>query len=1017
MLNLRRIFVYLLSAALFVTNAFSQPGTGTLRGTMTDDSGAVIPAANVTLTGKGVNKTAQTQVDGSYTFQGLAPGQYTVKVAFPGFASVSKTLTVNAGTNPDVPIQMVVAAERQSITVAEQSSTTVGVEPDNNATALVLRGEDLAALPDDTDDLSDALQALAGPGAGPNGGSIYIDGFSGGQLPPKESIREIRINQNPFSAEYDKLGFGRIEILPRPGSDKIRGSLGYNDSEGIFNSRNPLSDNKPDFSSRMFSGNIGGPLGKRASYFLDFNHRQNTDNALVKAVYLDPTNFVQSDIQQSVVTPTTRTTISPRFDYQLATNHTLVARFEYGWNTRENQGIGGYRLPPPYADLAYNSAGNNQNLMLTETWIVNPKIVNETRFQYTRAYASQIGNLDPQINVSGAFTAGGANEGTNTDTRTHFELQNNTSISHGVHTFRYGVRARREADRALSPSGFGGAFFFDGGSAPLLDSAKSIITDSNGNPVLTNLSAVDQYARTLMLQEAGYTPSQIRSLGGGASQFNIDAGNPYSSIVQYDLGLFAQDDWRVRPNLTFSYGLRYEWQTNINDHGDFAPRIGFAWAPGSARNGRQKTVIRGGFGFFYDRVNENLIRQAELLNGIHQVSYTVTNPDTFPIAPPLTNLSPSQNSIYSLDPNLRSSYMMQAAIGVERQLPHNTTVAVTYTHTRALHTEQTVPINTPLPGTYIPGQPSSGARPYGLAAGNLFEYESGGLMSQNILMANFNTRFSRKVSLFGNYQFNRSNDLPGTPTNPYDYAIDYGRSALERRHRFQLVGSVTAPLNIRLSPFITLQSGTPYDVVLGRDIYGNTLKNARPTFATDSCTNVDQTSLGDFCINPVPGVPDNLVPRNYLTGAGLDFPSTSASRVPLGFGPRRGGNAMASDLGGGSGGPGGGGGGRGGMGGPGGGGGRGGAGGGGGMRMGGGGGGRGGMAGGDTTEHRFNLTLSVMFNNLINHYNPGNFVGNLNSPQFGTATGINTGFGGGPGAGGGSVANNRRIEFQTRFSF
>src|ERR1035438_4599579 len=319
-------------------------------------------------------------------------------------------------------------------------------------------------------------------------------------------------------------------------------------------------------------------------------------------------------------------------------------------------------------------------------------------------------------------------------------------------------------------------------------------------------------------------------------KFNIDSGNPYSSISQYDVAVFAQDDWRLRPNLTFSYGLRYEWQTNITDHGDFAPRLGFAWAPGKAKNGRQKTVIRGGFGMFYDRVNESLLERALLLNGVNQLSYTVTNPDTFPIAPAPASLTLAQNSIYRLDPKLRSDYMMQSAIGVERQLPRNTTVAVTYTNTRALHTSQTVPINTPLPGTYIPGLAGSGLRPYGLAAGNLFEYESGGHMQQNILMANFNTRFSKNVSLFGNYQFNHSNDLPGTPTDPYNFAQDWGRSSMERRHRFQLVGSVVAPLNIRLSPFITIQSGAPYDVLLGRDIYGNTLTNARPTFATATCT-------------------------------------------------------------------------------------------------------------------------------------------------------------------------------------
>src|SRR4051812_38706069 len=298
MFQLRTLFVCLLATALLIGGAHAQSG-GTIRGVMTDDSGAVVPAASVTLTGGGANKTAQTQADGTYTFSGVAPGQYHVKVAFPGFAPVDKPVTVAPGANLSVPIQLAIAAGKQEITVNEAANTTVNVEPDNNATALVLKGDDLAALPDDPDDLADALQALAGPGAGPNGGSIYIDGFSGGQLPPKESIREIRINQNPFSAEYDKLGFGRIEILTKPGTDHVRGSIGINDSEGIFNSRNPLSNNKPDFANRMFTANIGGPLGKRASFFMDFNRRQITDNALINAVYVDPNTFLQSNIQQA----------------------------------------------------------------------------------------------------------------------------------------------------------------------------------------------------------------------------------------------------------------------------------------------------------------------------------------------------------------------------------------------------------------------------------------------------------------------------------------------------------------------------------------------------------------------------------------------------------------------------------------------------------------------------------------------------------------------------------------------
>ena len=171
----------------------------------------------------------------------------------------------------------------------------------------MLKGDDLAALPDDPDDLADALQALAGPAAGPNGGQIFVDGFSGGNLPPKESIREIRVNQNPFSAEFDRLGFGRVEILTKPGTDHYRGTLFWNESNGIFNSRNPFVTNKPDYSNRMFGANLGGPLGKRASFFFEANrradHRQRDRRRALTSI---PRPCCTLNINQAVVTPNTR---------------------------------------------------------------------------------------------------------------------------------------------------------------------------------------------------------------------------------------------------------------------------------------------------------------------------------------------------------------------------------------------------------------------------------------------------------------------------------------------------------------------------------------------------------------------------------------------------------------------------------------------------------------------------------------------------------------------------------------
>ncbi len=995
----------LLSIVGFSTLSYAQQ-TGTIKGTLTDDSGGIIPAATISLKGNGAAKTAQTQSDGSYTFVGIPPGAYTVNVTIPGFQPANKPVTVSAGGTAQVPIQLSVQAEKQEVTVAAEANTTVSVEPDNNATALTIRGEDLQALPDDPDDLSDALQALAGPGAGPNGGQLYIDGFTGGQLPPKESIREIRINQNPFSAEYDKLGFGRIEILTKPGTDRLRGMLFLNDSDAEFDSRNPFASNKPDYSNRQYGGNIGGPINKRASFFLDYNERDITNNEITHALFLDPATFAVNPINTSVVTPTSNRTIAPRIDYQLSTNNTLTARFEERMNHFDDTGLGGYHLPPPYSNLAYNTSGNGQNLMLTETAVLNAKTVNETRFQYVRNWSQSTGNELPQINVSNAFVTGGNGIGDTHDRTHHYEIQNYTSFTQGKHTMRFGIRMRRDSDQSNNPGNFNGTFSFFGGVEPVLDSANQLVYDSSGNVETQVLTSLQQYQRNLQLTQAGLTQAQIQQLGGGPSRFTIQGGIPYISMTRYDFGPFVQDDWRIRSNLTLSLGLRYEVQTLVSDYRDWAPRIGFAWAPGNAKNGRQKTVFRGGVGVFYDRIGLGPFEQAALNNGYTQVQYSVYNPTFYPNIPSLSALNPGQNAIYRVDPNLRADYSLQSAIGVERQLPHNTTLSATYTNNRGEHLAQSVPINTPLPGTFNPLQPLSatnGLFPYGYSAGNIFEYESGGILRQHIFMVTMNTRFSPKVSLYANYQLTYANDMPSTPTDPYDFALDYGRSNLDRRNNFQLFGSVVGPAGLRFAPFITLRSGSPYDVLIGEDLYGSTLTNARAAFAPQGVCpagfsgisgDVVCSRAGNFTTSYNPANPANVVPRNYLTMAGLVSVNMRVYKI-FGFGP----------VGASGGGPSGGGGDHGGHGG------------GGGMRMGPAGGGRG--PGGDVTEHRFNLLIGVNITNILNHFNPGGYQGVITSPQFLEPTTVNTGFGGGGfgGFGGGAAANNRRIEFDSRFTF
>src|ERR1051325_4491588 len=251
----------------------AQTQNGRLRGQVVDATGAVIPGASITVkNSSGLVVSAMSDGVGSYDVKNLAPGKYTVSVTAKGFAPATKEVEIAAGQLNQTDIPLAILVKEEDIDV-QSDAARVSTSPDANASSLVLSGKDLDALSDDPDELQSELQALAGPSAGPNGGQIYIDGFTGGQLPPKSSIREIRINQNPFSAQYDRMGFGRIEILTKPGTDKIHGQFMFNDNHSFLDGLNPFAANEPDFSTQMVMGNIGGPIGKKASYQINAERR------------------------------------------------------------------------------------------------------------------------------------------------------------------------------------------------------------------------------------------------------------------------------------------------------------------------------------------------------------------------------------------------------------------------------------------------------------------------------------------------------------------------------------------------------------------------------------------------------------------------------------------------------------------------------------------------------------------------------------------------------------------------
>ncbi|MDT5123727.1 MAG: hypothetical protein QOC96_3209 [Acidobacteriota bacterium] len=1016
---IKQSVILALTLVLVSTVAFAQQGAnGTLRGRTADQFGGIIIGATVSaVDASGAAKTATTSDDGTYAINGLAPGTYTVRAQATGFAPFEKTsVEVTAARSQSLDITLNVTIEKTEVTVA--SEPPVSTDPENNAGAIVLRGTDIESLPEDPDELADALQALAGPSAGPNGGQIFIDGFTGGRLPPRDSIREIRINSNPFSAEYDRLGFGRIEILTKPGTDKLRGqaSLSFNDES--MNSRNPFTPNRASFQSRQYGVELGGPIiKKKASFFLDFERRAVEDNAIINATILDPSLNI-TPFNLAVLTPNTRTTFSPRIDYQLNKSNTLVARYTYARSSNENAGLRGFDL----LSRAFNTASTQHTVQLTETAILTPKIVNETRFQFIHNNNTQNGdNSIPTINVQEAFTGGGSQIGLAFSRENRWELSNNTSWALGLHALKFGVRVRGVSLTNDSPNNFGGTFTFAGGFAPQLDANNQVVLNA-GQPVLIPITSIERYRRTLLFQQQGLSPAQISALGGGPTQFTIAGGNPLINISQVDFGAFVQDDWRVRPDLTLSLGLRYENQTNISSNLNFAPRLSFAWSPLKDSKGQATTVIRGGFGIFYDRISESLSLTADRFNGINQQQFLITDPTVLGLArftlngvtnvPTAASLTALPQTTYRLANDLQAPYTVQSSISLERQIPGNWTFTATYINSRALHLLRARNVNAPLPGTFVPGVANSGVRPFG-NVGNIYEYESSGRLNQNQLLFGLRNRLNRRFSLFLQYIFNDAkSDTEGAgtfPSNQYDLSNEYGRAGgqLGVRHRFIVTGTINAPWGLRFNPFIIASSGQPFNITLGRDLNGDSLFTERPAFATSATLpqNLRVTPYGSFDINPQPGA--QLIPRNYGIGPAFFTVNLSMSRT-FGFGGKRGDVAAGStpqQNGGGRGGAGAGGD----RGGPG--GGRGGGG------FGGGGGGeRGGFGGGASSDSRYNLTFTLRGENLFNRVNASNPVGNLSSQLFGQSLSSAGGFGFGP-SGGNAAAGNRRIVASLRFSF
>jgi hypothetical protein len=981
--------------------------TGALRGHITDPTGALIPGAKVTVSNASGAVIGNTNADssGAYSVGGLPPGGYVLNATFSGFAPFNSPLIVlAAGQSKRVDISMAIEVAQQSVTVTDDTPQ-VNIEASGNSSAIVLKGKDLDALSDDPDELSSELTALAGPSAGPNGGQIYIDGFTGGQLPPKSAIREIRINQNPFSAEYDKLGYGRIEILTKPGTDKLHGQFLTQGNDNIFNTANPFDGSVPAYHSLQYSGNMNGALSKWASFFISVDQRNNQNDSVYTLIDApvpgpSPYPYEVGPLAGALLSPATRTNIAPRIDLQIGQRNTLTARYQFYRNSTTGN-ITSTSLP----EQSTTQISTESTVQLSDSFIVNEHAVNETRFQYLRDYSSTSpASTVPQIGIPQTLTAGGATVQTSNDHTNHLELQNLTTMSVGAHAIKFGTRLRDNVDANTSNDDFNGSFTF--------------------------ASAAD-YVGALNLQ-AGVAcpanPSTTSTVVCGTTnmptKLDYASGNTAARANVFDAAVYFQDDWKFNNFLTLSGGVRWESQNHIADHNDWAPRVSFAYALDGHKDKKQaKTVIRGGYGFFYDRFQIADLLSAERYNGSpdSQKQTTISNPTCFNSSS-LANINlatcgasaSSTSTIDQVAPGFHAPYTEQLGASLERQATKTTTVTLTYLHSFGVHTLVTRDSNAYLPGVTPVTRPNPNQ-------GIVDQYYPEAVFKQNQMIVNVNARFTPNFSIVGFYNLTaaNSNGGSGNPvSNSYDLSQDYGRASFASRNMVFMLANYQGPWGIRFNPFLIATSGKPYNITTTNDLTGDNFFNNRPSLAASSfCTTPNPAyALTQFgCLKTEPAGPGQTytpIPIDEGDGPASVAVNLRVSRA-FGIGPKL--TAGTSDAGPPpGGGPGGGG--RGG-------GGRGGGGGGGGFGPGGFGGGGGPRGfGGPGTGRKYSLTFSAQASNLFNDINYGTPVGSV-IPTLDPATGLygpggqfgkSTSLAGGPFS---QSSASRVIRFSASFSF
>jgi hypothetical protein len=755
----------------FTGHAQSPSARFSISGMVQDQAGAAIVGARIELGAPNIPGIQSTTTDqaGQFEFKRIAAGKYPLRVSSQGFESA--TLDVTVGSQAPAPLQVVmaVASLRQETTVTSEPAK-ISTEATANKDTVGLTEQSLSNLPVFDQDYVGAMSRFLDPGSvGTNGVTLVVNGMEVNNLGVSPSaIKEIKINQDPYSAEYQRPGRGRIEVTTKPGSPEYHGTLNFIFRDAHLNARDPFALTRPPEQRRIYEGYLSGPIrsSKKTSFLFSVSRKEEDLQSVVVA------EGPAGAIRANVPAPSRTLLLSGQVSHTVSDTNTFSIRESLLVENVNNQNVGGTTL----AEAGVNSRNMEQEITFSQQTVLSPKLVNNFRLLLgVESQSAESVTRNRRIVVLDAFTGGGA-QADYLRTEYHAQLMEVLSYSTGKHLIKGGINvpdlSRRGFDNNINSAG---TFYF---------------------------STLADYAQ------------------GRPFSFVLQQGNGHIVFLEKAIGLFAQDEYHLRKNLMLSFGLRYDWQNYFHDNNNFAPRFSFAYAPGNS----QKTVFRGGAGVFNDRSGARPIQDILLFNGSRLRQYVILNPAyPDPLAANGT-LTAQPVSVTRLAPNINIPYTIQYSFSMERQLQKTTTLAITYLGARGVDQFRSRDINAPLPPNYSARPDSS--------IGVLREIESQGRRLTNALEITLRGNVTRFFNGMTQYRLASAHDstsgITYFPPNPYDLSGEWGRSDFDRRHRFELLGTINPGKLFNLGVSVSLYSGQPYTLTTGLDQFHTGTANARP---------------------------------------------------------------------------------------------------------------------------------------------------------------------------------------------